>query len=162
MEINEEQKDFSRKVNVDKALKKSIKSCVLIIISLLSYVYPFLWGEFDFGVIFEAISFILLLIAIVFMKKYDEVTSKIFSILAIIPVGWILIYDFITYVTAITDEWEFITFGYDYYCVELILIVYIVILLAIIKDLSKAKDPITYKESTDWFYETYEGDKSKK
>lgn len=30
------------------------------------------------------------------------------------------------------------------------------ILFAINRDLSKADNPIKYKESTDWFYETYE------
>ena len=32
------------------------------------------------------------------------------------------------------------------------------ILFGINRDLSKADNPINYKESTDWFYETYEED----
>ena len=41
-------------------------------------------------------------------------------------------------------------------CLFSISILYLVILWAIFRDLAKASDPIKYKESTDWFYETYE------
>lgn len=36
------------------------------------------------------------------------------------------------------------------------------ILFAINRDLSKADNPIKYKESTDWFYEKYEENNQKK
>ena len=48
--------------------------------------------------------------------------------------------------------------GYDYLLGEFFLILYLIILFAINKDLSKADNPEKHKESTDWFYERYESD----
>ena len=45
---------------------------------------------------------------------------------------------------------------------EFFLIIYIVLLFAINRDLSKADNPIRYRESTDWFYESYEENKEDK
>lgn len=50
---------------------------------------------------------------------------------------------------------------YYYFWGEILSILYLSIMFAINNDLSKADNPIKYKESTDWFYETYEDDKNK-
>ena len=55
--MSDEEKEFIKKVNVDKAKNKTIVPILLIIISVLTYVVPLMYGEFDFGIIFEGISF---------------------------------------------------------------------------------------------------------
>ena len=54
---------------------------------------------------------------------------------------------------------DVIFLGYNYYWMEILLLLYMMMLLLINKNLSKANDPIKYKESTDWFYERYDIDK---
>ncbi len=161
--MSDEEKQFAIKINVDKAKNKSIPLILLISISILTYIPPLIVGEFDFGIVFEVISFLFLLIAIKYMKNYDEIRSKRYVVYAIIPIGWLLIYDLIAMISSLKNFIDFLFLGYDYYFSEILLIVYILVLFKINKDLAKADNPIKYKESTDWFYETLsEKDRMKK
>ena len=154
--MTDEERNFIIKVNVDKAKNKTILPILLIIISILTYVFPLIVGEFDFGIVFEVISLIFLIIGRNYMNKYDETKSKKFIICAMIPVGWMLIYDIIVFISSISDIVDFLFLGYDYLCGEILSILYMIMLFAINKDLAKADNPVKYKESTDWFYEKYE------
>ena len=80
------------------------------------------------------------------MSKYDEERSKRFTIFAMIPIGWLLIYDLITILSYISNILDFIF-------QEVFIILVLVILFETNKDLRKADNPEKYKESTDWFYE---------
>lgn len=155
--MTEEEKEFVKKVNIDKAKNKTIASISLIIISILTYVVPLMLGEFDFGIVFEVISLIFLIIARNYMNKYDETRSKRYIICAMVPVGWLLIYDIIVLLSSISDAVDLAFLGFDYFFGEILSIVYMIILFAINRDLAKADNPVKYKESTDWFYEKYEG-----
>ena len=64
--------EFSKTTNIDKA-KNKIKFCIgLTIISLVSYVKPLIVGDFDFGIVFEIVSLIFVLIA----RKYIPYLTK--------------------------------------------------------------------------------------
>ena len=67
----EEKDDFFKIVNIDKAKIKANTAIGLITLSLLTYIAPLLVGIFDFGMVFEAISLISIIIARKYMLKYD-------------------------------------------------------------------------------------------
>ena len=151
--MTDTEKDFSKKVNIDKAKNKTIGCMVLTIISLFSYIVPLMFGDFDFGMIFEILTLIFIFMARNQMSKYDEDRSKIYTILAMIPIGWLLIYDLITILSYVSDVLDFTFLGLDFVLQEGFTILSLMILFAINKDLRKADNPEKYKESTDWFYE---------
>lgn len=157
--MSDEEKEFIKRVNVDKAKNKTIAPVVLMILSILTYIIPLMEGKFDFGIIFEIISLVFLLIARKYMLKYDEIRSKRYVICSMVAIGWILIYDVILLCSYVQDVFDLALLGYDFYFGEIFSILYLSILFAINRDLSKADNPIKYKESTDWFYETYEENK---
>ena len=114
---------------------------------------PFILGDFDFGMIFEIFTLIFILIARIYMSKYDEDRSKRFIIFAMIPIGWLLIYDLITVLVYVSDVLDFTFLSFDFILQEGFTLLDLLILYAIYKDLRKADNPEKYKESTDWFYE---------
>lgn len=146
---------------MDKAKKKTLAPILLIGLSILTYIVPFAFGDFDFGIIFEIISLLFLLVARSYISKYDEIRSKRYIICAIASIGWILIYDVILFCSYVKNIVYLTLVGYDFYIGEFFLIMYLIILFAINKDLSKADNPSKYKESTDWFYEKYKGENEK-
>ena len=156
--MTDKEREFIREDNIDKAKKKTIAPMVFIGISLLTYVMPLMWGEFDFGILFEVASLVFLILARNYMSQYDETRAKRYIICSIVSIGWILIYDIILLCVSIQDAIDVAFLGYDYLLGEFFLILYLIILFAINKDLSKADNPEKYKESTDWFYERYESD----
>ena len=79
---------------------------------MLTYVISLMNGEFDFGIVFEIISFGFLLIARNYILKYDEIKAKRYNMCAIASIGWILIYDIIVFLASI-EEMAFI--AYDYF-----------------------------------------------
>ena len=129
---------------------------LLIIISLLTYVIPLIYGEFDFGIIFEIVSLVFLVMAKSYMTKYDDIKAKRYIICSMIAIGWILIYDIILLCATMEDIVDLAFLGYDYFFGEGVTILYLSTLFAINRDLSKTDNPERYKESTDWFYEKYE------
>lgn len=151
--MNDKEKEFVKNVNIDKA-KNKIMACIgLTIISLLSYVVPLMFGNFDFGMVFEILTLVFIFIARHYMSNYDEDRSKRFIIFAMIPIGWLLIYDLITILSYVSNVLDFTFLGLDFVLQEGFTILDLLILLAINKDLRKADNPEKYKESTDWFYE---------
>lgn len=154
--MSDEERNFIMKVNLDKAKIKTSLPIVAIVWSLITYIYPLILGEFDFGMIFEIISLIFLLIARIYMSKYDVNRAKRYTICSMVTIGWILIYDIIYVISSIQDSFEVVVFGYSYFWTELPLWIYLICLFAINRDLAKADNPIKYKESTDWFYEKYD------
>lgn len=151
--MNDNEKEFIKNVNIDKARNKTISCIGLTIISLISYIVPLMFGDFDFGIIFEFLTLIFIFIARSYMSKYDEDHSKRFIIFSIIPIGWLLIYDLITILYYVSNVLDFTFLGLDFILQEGFIILDLMILFAINKDLRKADNPEKYKESTDWFYE---------
>lgn len=151
--MNDKEKEFIKNVNIDKAKNKTMACIGLTIISLLSYGVPLMFGDFDFGMIFEIFTLVFIFMARHYMSEYDEDRSKRFTIFAMIPIGWLLIYDLITILSYVTDVLDFTFLGLDFVLQEGFTILDLLILFAINKDLRKADNPEKYKESTDWFYE---------
>ncbi len=73
----------------------------------------------------------------------------------------LLIYDFIFLFLTMRTPFDILLLGYDYFWSEFLTILYVLMLWAMNRDLLKAHNPIKYKESTDWFYEKYEGKEKK-
>ncbi len=151
--MTNKEKEFVKNINIDKAKNKTIPAIVLTIISLLSYVYPLIFGDFDFGIFFEILTLVFIFMARSNMEKYDEDRSKRYTIFAMIPIGWLLIYDFITILSYVSNMIDLTLLGLDFVFKEECIILILLILFAINKDLRKADNPEKYKESTDWFYE---------
>ena len=151
--MTDKEKEFAKIVNIDKAKNKTSACIGLTIISLLSYVVPLMFGDFDFGMIFEILTLIFVFIARHYMSIYDEDKSRRFTILAIIPIGWLIIYDLITILSYVSNILDFTFLGFDFVLQECFTILDLLILFAINKDLRKSDNPEKYKESTDWFYE---------
>ena len=151
--MNDKEKEFIKNVNIDKAKNKAMACIGLTIISLISYVVPLMFGNFDFGMVFEILTLVFIFIARHYMSNYDEDRSKRFIIFAMIPIGWLLIYDLITILSYVSNVLDFTFLGLDFVLQEGFTILDLLILLAINKDLRKADNPEKYKESTDWFYE---------
>ena len=151
--MTDNEKEFVKNVNIDKAKNKTIACILLTIISLLSYIVPLMFGNFDFGMIFEILTLVFIFIARYYMSEYDEEPSKRFTVFAMIPIGWLLIYDLITILPYVSDILDFTFLGLSFILQEICIILDLIILFAINKDLRKADNPEKYKESTDWFYE---------
>lgn len=146
-------KEKSKIVNMDKAEIKTNSAIGVMVLSLITYIIPIILGTFDFGVIFEAISFIFLIISRQYMSSYKVKGAKKFIIFSIASIGWILIYDAIILISRISDIVDMAFFGIDYWFADSLSLIYIIILILAYKDLEKAENPTQYKESTDWFYE---------
>ena len=161
-EMTDKEKEFIKKIYIDKAKIKSNVAIIVIALSLSTYIMVLIYDSFDFGIIFEGASLIFLLIARIRMSQYDEIGAKRYIICSIVAIGWILIYYFIVLFVTIEDIVDVIFFGYYYMFWEISLVMYIGILFGINRDLAKADNPERYKESTDWFYEKYDEKEEKK
>ena len=151
--MTDKEKEFVKNVNIDKAKIKIMACIILTIVSLLSYVIPLMYKHFDFGMIFEIITLVFIFMARHYMSIYDVDKSKTFTVFAMIPIGWLLIYDIITLLSSISDVFDFTLLGFRFLFLESFTILDLLILLAINNDLKKADNPEKYKENTDWFYE---------
>ena len=113
-EMTNEEKEFIKKVNVDKAIKKTTAAMVFIGISILTYVIPMIMGEYDFGIIFEVLSLIFILVSRSYMKEYDEISAKKYNIFAIASIGWILIYDLLIFISLMESMLDLTAMVYVY------------------------------------------------
>ena len=151
--MTDKEKEFVKNVNIDKAKNKTVVCIILTIINLITYIVFLIFGDFDFGIVFEAATFIFICMARNSMSNYNIDSSRRFIILAMIPIGWLLIYDVISILSYISDMLDFAIIGLDFALQELFVVLDLIMLFAINKDLRKADNPEKYKETTDWFYE---------
>lgn len=148
-----EEKDFIKKVNIEKANNKILIPILLLVISILTYIVPLIYGEFDFGLIFEIIAFISLLVAKKYILINDEKKSKRYIICSMLLIGWLFVYDCIWFISYILDGVDLFYLIYNSFFGEILSIASIVSLYSINKDLSNINENIKYKENKDWFYE---------
>lgn len=89
-------REHIKETYVNKSLTL-LRICIGIsIFSGLTYLYGLLiYNAFDFGLIFEIISFLFIILAFNAIKKNDFISSKRNIIIAMIPIGWLIIYDLI-------------------------------------------------------------------
>ncbi len=152
--MENDEKEFVKKINVDKAKNKTKYAIGCLIISILSYVMPFLVGEYDFGIVFEIATLVCIFIARNHMSIYDEDGSKKYIVIALLSIGWLLVYDIVTIVLSAYDFIDLLDMSASLILQEIFTLFGFSFLFAIYKDLRKADNPEKYKESTDWFYES--------
>lgn len=94
--INQENSKHIKKTYVDKAINL-LKICIGIsIFSGLTYLFGiFIYNSFDFGLIFEIISLIFIVLALNRLNQNNLQSAKKNTIIAMFPYGWLIIYDFI-------------------------------------------------------------------
>ena len=101
MKNNITQEKHLKRTYIDKT-RNLLRICIaFLFISIVSYIIPYLIGEsyFDFGIIFEIISFIFIYLALDSIHKNDFKLIKKNIIISMIPIGWLFIYDFIFLIT---------------------------------------------------------------
>lgn len=67
------------------------------------FIAIFFYNSFDFGLIFEVISFIFLVIAFNNINRHHLDLGKRNVIISMIPIGWLIIYDFINLLVNIKE-----------------------------------------------------------
>lgn len=92
---NNKQQEHIREIYSTKAANILKTSIPFGIFSLLTYLPALLLGSFDFGLIFETISFIFVLFSLNCIKKNNLHSCKRNIIISMIAIGWLVIYDFI-------------------------------------------------------------------
>ena len=95
MENNIENQTHIKEAYLDRASNLLKISMATFIFSFITYLIALLYGAFDFGLIFEIISFVFLLLAFFRIKNEDTQAVKTYLIISMIPVGWLIIYDLI-------------------------------------------------------------------
>ena len=95
----------------DKAIR-FLKFCIgIFAFDGFTYLIPFVYNTFDlghinafdFGLIFEVISFVFVLLSIDRLKQNKLQSSKKSILIAMIPIGWLIIYDFINLLANIEE-----------------------------------------------------------
>ncbi len=152
-----EEKDFVKKVSMEKANNKLIIPILLLVLSILTYVIPLMCGEFDFGIIFEGIALVCLLIAKRYIVVNDEKRTKRYIICSMLLIGWLLVYDIIWLILYIIEGVNLSYLVYNFFLGEILSIISIVFLFSINKELSKTNEQIKYENNKNWFYEENEG-----
>lgn len=159
---NEENKMHIKKVYKEK-ITNLLKLCIgIMIFSFITYVIGiFTYGQFDFGLIFEIISFIFIIIAYRKIKQNDYEAIKKSAIIAMIPLGWLVIYDFIGLLVNIDEVFfqvvrYYITWDkYFYYLLPYLVDVVLITLLILLYKVIMASKKIENK-SVDFGEEFYD------
>ena len=152
--MENDEKEFVKRINVDKAKNRTKYAIICFIVSILSYVMPFIVGEYDFGIVFEIATLVCIFIARSRMSIYDEDGSKRYIVIAMLSIGWLLVYDIVTIVLSAYDFIDLLDMSASFVIQEIFTLFGFSFLIAIYKDLRKADNPEKFKESTDWFYES--------
>lgn len=162
---NNENKIHIRKVYKDKAENLLKKCMVIMFLSILTYILPLvLFKAFDFGLVFEVISLVFIVIAYNKMGQNDFRVLKRYTIIAMIPIGWLIIYDFIDLLANIGEVFIEVSMYYltgdqffyylAPYLVDVLLIASIILLYKTYSSLKKAEgsEPV-YDSYEDTFYD---------
>lgn len=158
-----ENKKHIQEVYIDKAISL-LKICIgIFVFSGITYVIALLYNVFDFGLIFEIISFVFVFISIDRLNQNKLQSSKKSIVIAMIPIGWLLIYDFINLLANLGEVLgEVVSYytsldQYFYYLapylVDVTLIALIVLLFKSYLAVSKANGTTISDTYTDTFYD---------
>lgn len=158
--------DLKNKKHIENVYKNKtinlLKICIgLSIFSFATYLSGiFFYNAFDFGLIFEIISFIFALNKIL---KNDFQSGKRNTIIAMIPIGWLIIYDFfnlcVNIIEVITKvSGYYLSFDRYFYYIkpylfDVILIAMIILLYKSYRSLNRATNNSQSDNYTDTFYD---------
>ena len=120
---NIENSKHIKEVYTEKTIKLLKIYIGIAIASGITYLIGLMYDLFDFGLIFEIISFICVYISLKNLSNNNLSTGKKYIIIAMIPIGWVLIYDFIDLLANITTVVETVIDYYTsaswlFYCIE--------------------------------------------
>ena len=162
-EQEQEEAEHIKKIYADKAGRLLKWVLGILIFDFVTYLVFILIGDTDFGVFFEIITFIFVIISIWLISKYSLEQAKSKVIIAMIPIGWLLIYDLIdlfSHIEQIVEELtnyyynlEFFFLDVELYLVDIPLLIILLLLFKSYTSLCKALGDKKYQESTDWFYD---------
>ena len=148
----------------DKA-SNLLKICMgVLIFSGISYLIAiFINKSFDFGFIFEIIAFVFTILAINKIGQNDLASAKRDIIIAMIPIGWLIIYDLInllvnadevfTEVASYYISGDFLFYSIEPYLCDVTLIASIILLYRAFISLGKADGSKKADNYTDIFYD---------
>ncbi len=162
--LDEENKKHIQKTYTDKAMKL-LKICIgLSIFSILTYfIAIFFYQLFDFGLIFETISFVFMVMAWYKITNHNLQAGKRNVIIAMLPIGWLMIYDLINLLANI-QEVMYEVIGYytsldqyfyylEPYLYDVVLVALIVLLYAVYHALTKADGSKKADDYVESFYD---------
>ena len=147
-----------KKIGKDKACNL-LKICMAIsLFSIVTYIFMILvYNSFDFGFIFEVISFVFIIFAYNKIDLNDFQSGKRNIIIAMIPFGWLIIYDFIDLIVNIKEVLTEVAIYYlsmdqffyyiEPYLFDVTLVANVVLLYKAFSALNKTE---TIKESEDY------------
>ena len=163
---NIENETHIRKTYKDKTENLLKISMGIMTISLLTYLGPLIFFKaFDFGMIFEIITLVLIVIAYNKIGQNHFKTVKKCIIIAMISIGWLIIYDFINLLANIKEVlievfryyFSFDQFFYyiEPYLVDVFLVATIILLYKTYSALKKAErnEPLEPEDYSDTFYD---------
>ena len=128
---------------------------ILLFIDLLTYIIPiFLYKEFDFGIIFDAFTFIMVYIASESLSK-NLIQSRFCTAIAIVPIGWLVIYDIIDTLLNIDVFISYLsTYAFEYLVLtDLLEFIILFLLVKSYISLCKATGDRRFSSRTDDFYD---------
>lgn len=159
-----DEKRHIQEVYTDKA-SNLLKLCIgLLIFDFVTYVFAiFVYSAFDFGFIFEIIAFIFVIKALKNIKQQNFKVGKKNVIISMIPIGWLIIYDFINLLVNIEEVigevihyyTSFDQFFYylEPYLVDVLLVAIIALLYLTYSSITKAEGRLEYTDYSEEFYD---------
>lgn len=130
--------------------------------SIITYLIALEYNAFDFGFIFEVISFVFVILSMDKLKKHKLQSAKKCIIIAMIPIGWLIIYDFINLLANLDEvmanvieyytTWDRYFYSLRPYLVDVTLIVLIVLLYKSYSSVNKADGTTVSDSYVDTFY----------
>ena len=163
MENNIENQTHIKEAYLDRASNLLKISMATFIFSFITYLIALLYGAFDFGLIFEIISFVFLLLAFFRIKNEDTQAAKTYLIISMISVGWLIIYDLINLLANLPEvmtevfyyfaSLDFLFYNLSPYLVDVFLIVNLILLYLAFSSIKKAEGQTKPKNFTEEFYD---------
>lgn len=161
-DFDKKNKAHIQEVYVDKSIF-FLKFCIGIsLFSVTTYLIALEYNAFDFGFIFEVISLVFVILSIDKLKKQKLQSAKKCIVIAMIPIGWLIIYDFINLLANLNEvmtnvieyytTWDRYFYSLRPYLVDVTLIALIVLLYKSYSSVNKADGTTVSDSYTDTFY----------
>lgn len=138
------------KYDIDYIIKKMKIAIIFIGISICTYIFPFSLGMFDFGIVVEITSGLILLIAILQISKYNIKNTKILVLISVSIIVLLMIYDIINILLGNDLYKDIFHQIYIFFKMDTFIVIYVYVLIIIIKRL---KNINKHRKNKDIFYE---------
>lgn len=161
--------DIKNKKHIQEVYKDKANTflniCIIILVfDALTYLIAiYAYNAFDFGFIFEAISFLFILFAKAKLSDNDFYLSKIGIIISMIPIGLLILYDFMHLLANIKEvvaEVVYYFYSFDRffyyllpYLVDIALVALIFLLYKALSSINKVNGSTISNNYVDTFYD---------